>query len=87
MTNLVWTWMLGYPQVFLQDRSPETILATCRELKVQFAIVVPLLVSNVYSSLKKRLAKQPPEMAEKFRQAQELSLHMQETDPIGGLFC
>ena len=85
MTNLVWTWMLGYPQVFLQDRSPETILGTCRELKVQFAIVVPLLVSNVYSSLKKRLAKQTPEMAEKFRQAQELSLHLQETDPIGGL--
>jgi acyl-CoA synthetase (AMP-forming)/AMP-acid ligase II len=32
MTNLVWTWMLGYPQVFLRDRAPETIFATCQAL-------------------------------------------------------
>lgn len=85
MTNMIWTWMLGYPQVFLRDRAPETILRTCRRLKVQFATVVPLLVNNVCSTLQKRLAKEAPQVQEKFRRAQELSLRVQKINPVWGL--
>lgn len=85
MTNMIWTWMLGYPQVFLRDRAPDTILRTCRTLKVQFATVVPLLVNNVCSTLQKRMAKESPEVQKKFRHAQELSLCMQKINPVWGL--
>ena len=85
MTNMIWTWMLGYPQVFLRDRAPDTILRTCRTLKVQFATVVPLLVNNVCSTLQKRMAKESPEVQKKFRHAQELSLRMQKINPVWGL--
>lgn len=85
MTNMIWTWMLGYPQVFLRDRAPDTILRTCRRLKVQFATVVPLLVNNVCSTLQKRMAKESPEVQKKFRLAQELSLRMQKINPVWGL--
>ena len=85
MTNMIWTWMLGYPQVFLRDRAPETILRTCRTLKVQFATVVPLLVNNVCSTLQKRLDKESPDVQKKFRRAQEMSLRMQKINPVWGL--
>lgn len=85
MTNMVWTWMLGYPQVFLRDRAPETILRTCRALRVQFATVVPLLVNNVCNTLNRRLSKESPEMQKKFRSAQKMSLRMQKISPVYGL--
>ena len=69
MTNLVWTWMLGYPQVFLRDRAPETIFATCQALGVQYATAVPLLINNICAGLKKRLAAETPEKQAAFRMA------------------
>jgi 8-amino-7-oxononanoate synthase/acyl carrier protein len=85
MTNMVWTWMLGYPQVFLKDRAPETIFRTCRQLKVQYATTVPLLVNNICATIRKRLAKEPAEKQEAFRRGMEMSLSAQRADPVAGL--
>ena len=85
MTNLVWTWMLGYPQVFLRDRAPETIFQTCRQLHVQYATAVPLLLNNICSTLQKRMAKEPPERQEMFRKGMEMSLEAQRADTMAGL--
>jgi 8-amino-7-oxononanoate synthase/acyl carrier protein len=85
MTNLVWTWMLGYPQVFLRDRAPETIFATCQALGVQYATAVPLLINNICAGLKKRLAAETPEKQAAFRMGMEMSLKAQEKDTMEGL--
>ncbi len=85
MTNLVWTWMLGYPQVFLRDRAPETIFHTCRCLQVQYATAVPLLINNICATLQKRLAKEPLSRQKSYRRMQEISLAMQKINPVLGL--
>lgn len=56
MTNAIWLLFLGYPQVYLQDRAAQTILATCRKLGVQCILAVPLLVNNVSVTLARRIA-------------------------------
>ena len=85
MTNMVWTWMLGYPQVFLRDRAPETIFSTCRTLKVQYATVVPLLVNNVCNTLRRRMDRAPADKQAAFRRGIEISLSAQKEDTLTGL--
>ncbi|MCL1795344.1 MAG: acyl--CoA ligase, partial [Clostridia bacterium] len=57
--NIIWMFILGYPQVYLQDRTAETILRTCRLARVRIVLAVPLLVNNLSATLKKRIAKEP----------------------------
>lgn len=58
MTNVLLFLFMGYPQVFIKDRSPQTILETCRKTGVQIIVGVPLLINNLATTITKRLAKE-----------------------------
>lgn len=85
MCNVVWIPFLGYPQVYLKDRAPQTILETCRRTGVQVILAVPLLINNVSVTLKKRLAKEPPAKRAAFSAMMGVSLAAQRTNPATGL--
>ncbi len=85
MTNMVWTWMLGYPQVFLRDRAPETIFHTCQKLHVRYITAVPLLLNNVCSRIRKQLESASEQARKTFERNMEIALQMQKLDPVEGL--
>lgn len=85
MTNMIGTTMLGYPQVYLKDRAPQTILETCRKTRVALILAVPLLVNNLSVTLKKRIAKESKGKQAAFRTMSGMSLAMQRVSPIQGL--
>lgn len=84
MTNVIGTTMLGYPQVYLKDRAPQTILETCRKTRVAFILAVPLLVNNLSVTLKKRIAKESKGKQAAFRAMTGMSLTMQRISPVQG---
>ncbi len=85
ITNVVWTTFMGFPQVYLKDRSPQTILETCRHCKVEVITAVPLLVNNVAVTLQKRVAKESAGKRAAFSAMSWLSLRTQAVWPMGGL--
>ena len=85
MTNVIWTSFVGYPQVYLRDRAPQTILETCRALRVQFILAVPLLVNNLSVTLQRRLAKESVATRALFYAMRSLSLAVQAVEPRLGL--
>lgn len=75
---------IGYPQVFLKDRAPQTILETCRQAGVQAIVAVPLLINNLTSTIKKRLAKESAMKQASFAALSRLSLFLQRIySPLG----
>ena len=85
MTNLMWTNFIGYPQVFLKDRSPETILTTVKETRVSFIITVPLLINHIADGVEKKLAQQSGLKKCAFAAMKWLSLTAQRINPMMGL--
>lgn len=85
MTHAIWLFFLGYPQVYLKDRSAEVILATCRKTGVQCILAVPLLVNNISVTLGKRLAKEPRVKRAAVKAMTTLSLGIQWVSPNHGL--
>ena len=85
MTNLMWTNFLGYPQVFLKDRAPETILSTVKKTGVSFVITVPLLINHIADGVEKKLAQQGAVKKAAFAAMKWLSLTAQRISPMMGL--
>ncbi|MCL1965329.1 MAG: aminotransferase class I/II-fold pyridoxal phosphate-dependent enzyme [Firmicutes bacterium] len=85
MTNVMSVPFLGYPQVYLKDRAPQTILETCRRTGVNMIIAVPLLVNNLSVTIKKRLAKESVGKRAVFSAMSLLSLSLQRLWPMAGL--
>ncbi len=85
MTNMIWIAFMGYPQVYLKDRAPQTILETCRKARVKVILAVPLLVNNLSVTLKKRLLKEPKARRAAFSTLSGLSLLVQRVHPRAGL--
>ena len=85
MVSLLWAYFIGYESVYLQNRSPETILYTCRHFKVEFLVIVPLLVNSLSVGLHKKVAKQPAGKRIMFKFAKNLSLLLQSLFPEWGM--
>lgn len=85
MTNMIWITMMGYPQVYLKDRAPQTILETCRRTGVVLILAVPLLINNLSVTLKKRLAREPRAKRAAFQSMTNASLAAQRVNPMAGL--
>ncbi len=85
MVSIIGGWALGYPQIFVANRAPDTILATCRQFKVQIVSTVPLLVNNVCSTLRQRLGREPLPKQELFQATLQYSLDRQAANSLEGM--
>ncbi len=85
ITNMCWTAFMAYPQVYLKDRAPQTILETCRRANVQLIMAVPLLINNLSVTLKKRVAKESRVKRAAFTAMSGVSLAAQRMSPMFGL--
>ncbi|MDR0896535.1 MAG: aminotransferase class I/II-fold pyridoxal phosphate-dependent enzyme [Oscillospiraceae bacterium] len=85
VVHVLWAAFLGFPQVYLKDRSPQTILETCRKTRVQMILAVPLLINNLAVTLKKRIAKEAPAKRLAFSTMVGMSLQAQRVNPRAGL--
>ena len=85
MVCLLWIHFLGYENIYLKDRSPQTILETARRFRVTHLIAVPLLANHLAAGLKKQVAKEPALKRAVFRAGKGLSLAMQAIVPGPGL--
>ena len=85
MANVLWCSFLGYTNIYLKDRSPQTIVETCNKLRVQLIIAVPLLINNLSVALGKKVAKEPRARRNAFAVMKWLSLAVQTMAPHAGL--
>ena len=85
IVHLLWVSFIGYSNVFLKDRAPQTILETTRKCQVEMLISVPLLANNLCVSLKKKLAKESKLKQAMFSAMLGISLGVQRVAPSLGI--
>ena len=76
---------MGMANVFLPDRTPNSILNVCRHFPPNILIVVPLVGNSLVKSLNKNLKKETPGRQTLFRMMSALSMGMQYVMPTAGL--
>ena len=85
MANVIWASFLGFTTIYLPDRSPESILATCQRFEPHLLITVPLLGNSLVRSLERKIKKQPVARQTAFRLLSSLSLALQRIAPDAAL--
>ncbi len=85
MANIIWGEFVGYCNLYLADRTPETLLKTCQRLQPQLLVVVPLLGNTLVKSLRRTLKKEPLWKRGLFKVSSALSLCVQMAAPEAGL--
>ena len=85
MTNVIWSNCVGMTNLYLADRTPNTILTTCRLLRPQLIIVVPLVGNSLVKALEKQLKREPSSRRTLFRLLCRWSLLMQKISPDSAL--
>ena len=85
MANIVLVLFLGATNVYLQDRTPKSIMNACRHFPPNLLIVVPLVGNNLVKSLKKSVKKEKAFRRWLFRASTTLSLGIQSVAPSFGL--
>ena len=85
MANVIWGYVLGVTMIYLQDRTPNTIINTCRHFPPNFVIVVPLVANGLVRSVKKSLKKESKAKQAAFETAIGTSLALQSISPEAGL--
>ena len=81
MANVIWGGAMGMTNLFLADRTPATIMETCRHFQPQLVVVVPLVGNSLVKALEKNLKKEKPAKRFLFRALMECSLLMQRIAP------
>ncbi len=81
MANVIWGGFMGMTNLFLADRTPNTILNVCRHFRPQLVVVVPLVGNSLVKALEKNLKKEKPGKRALFRAMCALSLAMQRVAP------
>ena len=81
----IWSHFLGYTTVYLKDRSPQTILNTCRRCKVSQIVTVPLLANNITKSLLLSIQNENFLVRSAFHVLMNISLGLQSISPKTGL--
>ncbi len=85
LTNVLTTPFQNYPQIYLKDRSPQTIMETCRKCGAQMILTVPLLVNSISNTISKRVAEQSFFKRAAFKIMTTISLTCQRINPRWGL--
>ena len=85
MANMVLAPLCGITNVFLPDRTPNSIMNVCRHFPPNLLIVVPLVGNSLVKSLKKSVRKEKPVKRWLFRVSAGLSLAVQSVAPSFGL--
>ncbi|MGI6717243.1 MAG: aminotransferase class I/II-fold pyridoxal phosphate-dependent enzyme [Eubacteriales bacterium] len=85
LTNVINTPFLDAPQVFLKDRSPQTIFETCQKAKVKMLLTVPLLINSISTTIQKKVAAEKPIKRFAFKVMKGISLTCQRISPNWGL--
>ncbi len=84
MVCLMWVSFLGYANVFLKDRSPQTIVETANRFRIQMLLAVPLLANNLAIALEKKVAKESRGKRIAYRVLKHTSLGLQHMAPRFG---
>ena len=85
MGNVILVHFLGCSSVYLQDRTPNSILNTCHHFPPNLLIMVPLVGNSLVRSVEKGLKKENKAKRSAFRTLKALSLAMQSVSPESGL--
>ena len=82
---MLWMSFIGGENVYLRDRSPQTILHTAQTFDVTMLITVPLLLNNLCGGLRRKMGALDEKTRQMFAQGLEASEAQQKRDPEQGL--
>ena len=85
MANVVWGGFVGVANVYLPDRTPNSIINICRHFPPNLMVVVPLVGNSLVKSLNKTLKKESRARRSLFKVSGTLSLGLQTVAPKAGL--
>ena len=85
MANVVWVSFLGITNIYLPDRTPNSIINVCRHFPPNLLIVVPLVGNNLVKSLDRTVKKEKAVKRLLFKASFGLSLAVQSAAPAFGL--
>ncbi len=85
IANLLWSGFLGFTNIYLQNRAPQTIIETACTLKPTLLVTVPLLANNLCSSLLKKIGKQNGFKRAAFKTLRGVSAAAQTIAPSAGI--
>ena len=85
MGNVILAHIMGTSSVYLQDRTPNSIINTCRHFPPNMLIVVPLLGNSLVRSVEKGLKKESKAKRSAFKSMKAMSLARQSISPEAGL--
>ena len=85
MANMVWVSFLGATNIYLPDRTPNSIMNVCRHFPPTLLIVVPLVGNNLVKSLNRSVKKEKAFKRWLFKASFGLSLATQSVAPSFGL--
>ncbi len=85
MVCLLWMHYLGFENVYLKDRSPQTIVQTATRFRITHLVAVPLLANNLSVSLQKKISKKPALSRALFKSMRGFSLFLQTLAPKAGM--
>ena len=82
---MLWMSFIAGENVYLRDRSPQTILTTAQTFGVTMLITVPLLLNNLCGGLKRKMSLVDENTRQMFAHGLEVSEKQQKLDPEQGL--
>ena len=82
---MLWMSFIAGENVYLRDRSPQTILRTAQTFDVTMLITVPLLLNNLCGGMRRKLQAMDEDARLMFAQALERSGELQKQNPEKGL--
>ena len=85
MANVIWACFMGMTTIYLQDRTPNTIMTTCRHFPPNMLVVVPLVGNSLVHAVQKGLKKEGKARQAAFKSAMTASLLRQTLSPEAGL--
>ena len=85
MGNMILSHFLGTANIYLQDRTPNSIINTCRHFPPNLLIIVPLVGNSLVRSVEKGLKKENKAKRSAYQSLKALSLARQSVSPEAGL--
>ena len=85
MANVIWGGFMGMTNIYLPDRTPESLLSTCQRFRPQLLVAVPLVGNSLVRALDRKIKKQPASRQTSFRLLSSLSLGLQHIAPDAAL--
>jgi len=85
MANVIWAHFMGMTNIYLKDRTPNSIINTCRHFPPNMLVLVPLVGNSLVRTLQKNLKKEKKYRQGMFSSLTAASLTRQRLSPEGGL--